>query len=74
MDVLISFISGIGDAILGVIDFVVSLVSDLVYLVTILGDILLQIPALFSWIPAEISGILIVGISIAAILKIAGRN
>lgn len=74
MDVLISFISGIGDAILGVIDFLVSMIGDLVYLVQIIGDIMLQIPALFSWIPPQISSIIIIGISIAGILRIAGRD
>lgn len=74
MDVLIDFISGIGDAFLGVIDFVVSMVTDLVFLVQLLGDILLQIPTFFSWLPAEVSAVLVIGVSIASILKIAGRE
>ena len=74
MDALFDVLSMIGDAIVGVIDFVVSFVMDLVYIVQLIGSVLLQIPSFFSWLPAELSAIIVLGITVAAIYKIAGRD
>ena len=74
MDFLFDFLSMISEAIVGLIDFVVSFVMDLVYIVQFIGYVLIQVPSLFVWLPPSLSVILIVGISAAAIYKIAGRS
>lgn len=74
MDAILDFLSLIGEAITGVIDFVVSFVMDLVYIIQVIGSVLAQIPAFFNWLPPELSAIIVVGISVAAIYKIAGRS
>lgn len=74
MDAVISFFKGIGQAITSAFDFVVSLVSDIVYLVQITGKFLTQLPSYFSWMPAEISALLLVLFTIVVLYKILGRE
>lgn len=74
MDALFQILSSIGDAIVGVIDFVVSFFMDLVYIVQLIGSILLQIPSFFSWLPAGLSTLIILIITVASVYKIAGRD
>lgn len=74
MDALISFFEGIGNAIVSAFNFVVSLVSDIVYMIQLTGKFLAQIPSYFSWIPAEITALLIVLFSVVVIYKILGRE
>lgn len=68
------FLSLIGEVITGVIDFVITFVMDLIYIIQVIGSVLAQIPSFFSWFPPELSTILVLGVSIAAIFKIAGRS
>lgn len=74
MDALISFFEGIGNAIVSAFNFVVSLVSDIVYMIQLTGKFLAQIPSYFSWIPAEITALLVVLFSVVVIYKILGRE
>ena len=74
MNVIADFLGAIGQGIVGIIDFVVSFVTDLVYIVQLIGTILAQIPSFFSWLPVELAAIIVIGITVAAIYKIAGRD
>lgn len=68
------FLRGIGEAILSVIDFIISLFKDLVYMIQMLADVVVNIPTYFSWLPGEILAILIALISVVVIYKILGRE
>jgi len=74
MDGLISFFEGIGNAIVSAFQFLISLVSDIVYMIQLTGKFLAQIPSYFSWIPAEITALLVVLFSVVVIYKILGRE
>ena len=74
MDAVISFFQGIGNAITSAIDFVVSLISDIVYMIQLTGKFLAQLPGYFSWMPPEISALLLVLFAIVVIYKILGRE
>lgn len=74
MNFIMDILGSIGEVIVGIIDFVVSFFTDLVYIVQLIGTILAQIPAFFSWLPVELSVIIVLGITVAAIYKIAGRD
>lgn len=74
MSFIMDILGSLGEVIVGIIDFVVSFFTDLVYIVQLIGTILAQIPAFFSWLPAELSVIIVLGITVAAIYKIAGRD
>lgn len=75
MTAVFDVLAAIADAIVGVFDFVVSFLTDLVYIVQLIGSILLQIPGFFtSWLPPGLATLLVLIISVAAIYKIAGRD
>ncbi len=74
MDAILSFLKGFGSAIIGLIDFLVGFISDIVYLVQVTGRALAQIPTYLSWMPPQVSALLIAIITIAVIYKITGRE
>lgn len=74
MDAIVSFFTGIGNAIVSVFDFVVSFFSDLIYVIQLLGKVVLSIPSYFAWLPGGISTLLVTLFAIVVIYKILGRE
>lgn len=74
MDALISFFTGIGDAIVSAFDFVISFFSDLIYTIQLLGKVVLSIPNYISWLPSPVVTLLLTLFSIVVIYKILGRE
>lgn len=74
MNAVVSFFKGIGDAITSAFDFLISLISDIVYMIQLTGKFLAQLPRYFSWMPAEISALLLILFAIVVIYKILGRE
>lgn len=74
MDAVISFFVGIGEAIVSIFDFIVSLFSDIVYLVQLTGKFLLEIPNYFSWLPSSYLSMITILFSIVVLYKILGRE
>lgn len=74
MDAIVSFFTGLGNAIVSIFDFVVSFFSDLIYVIQLLGRVVLSIPGYFSWLPSGISTLLITLFAIVVIYKILGRE
>lgn len=75
MSAIFDLLSSIGEAIIGLFDFIVSFFMDLVYVVQLIGTILVQIPSFFaSWLPPELAAILVLTITVASVYKIAGRD
>ena len=71
---IIEFFTGIGDAITSMIDFLISFVQDIVYIVKLTGEFVLQIPSYFAWLPSEAVALLVTIFAIVVIYKIAGRE
>ena len=74
MSAIINFFEGIGNVITAVIDFIISFFGDLVWIIKTLIWCVGQIPSLFSWIPGEVSSVLMIIVSVAMIYKIMGRE
>lgn len=74
MQALLQFIKGIGNTIVAVVDFVIGLFQDLIYMIKLLGQVVLNIPAYFSWLPGELLAILVLIIGIVVVYKILGRE
>lgn len=68
------FFRGIGTAITSIFDFVIGLFQDLIYMIKLLGQVVLNIPAYFSWLPAEVIVLIVTCIGIVVIYKILGRE
>lgn len=74
MSTLLEFFQGIADVITGVVSFVISLFKDLISMIMMLWDVVANIPAYFSWLPAEIIALLVTLISVVVMYKILGRE
>lgn len=74
MNALISFFTGIADAVTGFFAFVFSIIGDLVYLVQLTGKLLLQIPVYFSWLPGELLALVALIFTIVVLYKVLGRE
>lgn len=72
MAAFFELLSGIGDAIIGLIDFLISMVQDLIYAVGLLVQLTPAIPIFFIWLPAGFVAVLVVIISIAIIFRVLG--
>lgn len=74
MDAIVSFFTGLGNAIVSVFDFIISFFSDLIYVIQLLGKVVLSIPSYFSWLPGSVSALLVTLFAIVVIYKILGRE
>ncbi len=74
MKALVEFIKGIAEGVTAAIDFLFGTIQDLVYMVKLLGQFILDVPAYLSWLPAGVVAIFITIFSIVVIYKILGRE
>ena len=74
VNAIISFFTGIADAVTALFSFLFSIISDLVYLVQLTAKFLLQIPVYFSWLPSPVVSLIILIFSIVVLYKILGRE
>lgn len=74
MNAIVTFLEGIGSGIEGFFRFVASLAGDIVYLVQLTGKMLVTMPSFLSWLPPQVSGLLITAITIAVLYKVLGRD
>lgn len=74
MKALIGFIKGIAEGIGMAIDFLGGLISDLAYMVGLLGKFVVQIPSYLSWLPPSVVAIFVTIFSIVVVYKIIGRE
>ena len=73
MQVLIDLFSTIGNAITVALEFTGRMIGDLVTLFEMLGEIGAILPAFWVWLPAGLSGTLIVTFIVVIVLRILGR-
>lgn len=74
MQIIVDFFTAIGDIITFVIDFVISLFEDIVFVVQLCAQFLANIGSYFSWLPAEAISLVTVMITVIIIYRIAGRE
>lgn len=74
MDAIVSFFTGIGDAIISTFNFIISFFADIVYVIQLLGRTIGSVRGYFSWLPGSITGLLFTLFAIVIIYKILGRE
>ena len=74
LDTIVEFFKGFIDVITSVIDFVISFVQDLVYIVKLCATFVAKIPTLFGWLPTSVVTIVVMIFAIVVIYKIMGRE
>lgn len=71
---LMNMLKGFFQTIGSVIDFIVDFFADLVYVITLLGKFVLEIPMYFSWLPGELIALVATLFSLVIIYMILGRK
>lgn len=74
MQGILDFLHGIADGFMSVIDFIISMFEDLVYVVQLTGKFLSSIPDFFSWLPPGVLALLVTIFGIVVVYKILGRE
>lgn len=74
MDAIIKFLQGIIDGVTAALDFLVSFIEDIVYVVMLTGEFVLNIPNYFAWLPAPVLAIVVSIFGIVVIYKVLGRE
>lgn len=57
-----------------IIDFVIGLFEDLLFMIQLLAKFIIQIPSYFSWLPGGFVSVVVVIFSVVVIYKILGRE
>lgn len=74
MDAIISFFSGIADGALALVEFMLSMVEDVLFVVQLTGEFFTKIPSFFDWLPADVVAIIVSLFGVVVIYKILGRE
>lgn len=74
MQAIIDFLAGIWNVVTSLIDFVIGIVEDLVYVIQLTGTFLLQIPVYFAWLPSAYITLIVTIFGVVVIYKILGRE
>ena len=74
MSVIVDFFVGFGEILFAIVNFVVDIVSDLIWFVGFLAELVPAMPIFFSWVPPGLGSMLGLTISVVVILRILGRG
>ena len=74
MNAIINFFVGFVDVITSVVNFVIDLVGDLLYVIALLAKFVIEIPSYFMWLPEEIIALLVALFGIVVIYMILNRK
>lgn len=74
MDAIVGFFTGLVDVLGGIVDFVIGLIGDLVYLAQITAKAVASIPSYFSWVPPQVLALLLSIFAVVVLYKILGRE
>lgn len=74
LETIKNFFLGMVNIITSLIDFVIGIAEDIVYVVKLCGTFVAKIPMLFSWLPAECLVLVVLLFGIVVVYKILGRE
>ncbi|MBO5952632.1 MAG: hypothetical protein J6Q53_00680 [Oscillospiraceae bacterium] len=74
MKAIIDFFTGLFDIIDSLVDFVISFIQDIVYVIQLTASFVAQIPNYFGWLPSAYLTIIISIFSVVVIYKVLGRE
>lgn len=74
MTAIVNFFKGFANIISSVIDFVIDFFMDLVYVIGLLGQFVVEIPGYFTWLPSEITALVVICFSLVVIYMVLNRK
>lgn len=74
MSGIIQFFTGIAEIISAIVNFIVTIFKDFVYVIKLLFNTTRNIHLYFNWLPSTIATLIVTAIAIAIIYKVLGRD
>lgn len=74
MGALIDFFKGFAEIVSSLVDFVYGIITDLLYVVALLGSLIVKIPDMIGWLPSACITLVVTTFGIVLIYKILGRE
>lgn len=74
MTAILNFIQGIADGVKAGVDFLLSMIQDVAYVVQLTATFVVQIPMYLSWLPAPVVALVVSIFAVVVIYKILGRE
>ena len=74
MKAIINLLKGFINGITSVVDFVISMIEDIVYVVKLTAEMVLEIPSYFSWMPPAVLAIIVTIFGVVVVYKVLGRE
>lgn len=74
MTAIINFIQGIAAGVQAAIDFLLSMIQDVAYVVQLTAEFVAQIPTYLSFLPAPVVALIVSIFAVVVIYKILGRE
>lgn len=74
MQAILDFFTGLWSTVLGLVDFVISFIQDIIYVIQLTAHFVTQIPNYFGWLPSAFVSVLISIFGIVVVYKVLGRE
>lgn len=74
MQAIVDFFTGLFDIVVSLVEFVISFIGDIVYVIELTGVFVSNIPSYFAWMPSVYVTIIVSIFSVVVIYKILGRE
>lgn len=74
MEAIVSMLESIGNFFASIVEFVIDMVNDIVYVVELTGQTVVSIPGYFSWLPPAASALIVTIFGIVVVYKVLGRE
>ena len=74
MQAIFNWLQGFTEIIGSLVNFVIDIVSDLLYVITLLGSLLVKIPSMVGWLPSACITLVVTLFAVVLIYKIVGRE
>lgn len=74
LETIKDFFLNMGNVIMSLVDFVIGIVEDLVYVVSMCTQFVIKIPLFFAWLPTGVVALVVTIFGIVVIYKILGRE
>lgn len=74
MQALIDFFKGFADIVSSLVNFVIGVVQDLLYVIQLLGSLIVKIPEMIGWLPSACITLVATLFAVVLIYKILGRE
>ena len=74
LETIKDFFVSFANIITSLVDFVVGLIQDIVYIVKLCATFVAKIPSLFGWLPSAVVTIIVMIFAVVVIYKVLGRE